>query len=86
SRQETDAIIQQLIKMYHNEKMYEDTLEVHAKQDDSMIVIPPASWMDMLSFLSKAEFVRLNQDGQSFLGCQISKGLHPLHFEFIKGS
>ncbi|MEX0378812.1 SNF2 helicase associated domain-containing protein [Bacillus sp. S4] len=85
-KQETDAIIQQLIKMYHNEKMYEDTLEVHAKQDDSMILIPPASWMDMLSLLSKTECVRLNQDGQSFHGLQISKGLLPLHFEFNKGS
>ncbi|MDM5461957.1 SNF2 helicase associated domain-containing protein [Bacillus cereus] len=85
-KQETDAIIQQLIKMHHNEKMYEDTLEVHAKQDDSMILIPPASWMDMLSLLSKTECVRLNQDGQSFHGLQISKGLLPLHFEFNKGS
>ncbi|MBD2807157.1 hypothetical protein ID855_21365, partial [Xenorhabdus sp. ZM] len=32
-KQDTDAIIQQLIKIHHNEKMYEDTLEVHAKQD-----------------------------------------------------
>ncbi|MED1113341.1 SNF2 helicase associated domain-containing protein [Bacillus paramycoides] len=85
-RQETDAIIQQLIKIYHNEKMYEDTLEVHAKQDDSMILIPPASWSDMLSLLSKVEFVRLNQDGQPFHGLHISKGLLPLHFEFNKGS
>ncbi|MBJ8050660.1 DEAD/DEAH box helicase [Bacillus cereus] len=85
-RQETDAIIQQLIKMYHNEKMYEDTLEVQAKQDDSMILIPPASWMDMLSLLSKVECVRLNQDGQSFHGVHISKGLLPLHFGFNKGS
>ncbi|EOP42077.1 DEAD/DEAH box helicase [Bacillus cereus] len=85
-KQETDAIIQQLIKIYHNEKMYEDTLEVHAKQDDSMILIPPASWKDMLSLLSKVEFVELNQDGKSFHGLQISKGLLPLHFEFNKGS
>ncbi|KFM98497.1 helicase SNF [Bacillus clarus] len=85
-RQETDAIIQQLIKIYHNEKMYEDTLDVHTKQDDSMILIPPASWKDMLSLLSKLEFVTLNQDGQSFHGLHISKGLLPLHFEFNKGS
>ncbi|WIG43546.1 SNF2 helicase associated domain-containing protein [Bacillus toyonensis] len=85
-KQDTDAIIQQLIKIHHNEKMYEDTLEVHAKQDDSMILIPPASWGDMLSLLSKVECVRLNQNGQSFHGLQISKGLLPLHFEFNKGS
>ena len=54
-KQETDAIIQQLIKMYHNEKMYEDTLEVHAKQDESMIFIPPASWKDI-----SLHFLKLN--------------------------
>ncbi len=40
----------------------------------------------MLSLLSKVECVRLNQNGQSFHGLQISKGLLPLHFEFNKGS
>ncbi|QDZ73145.1 DEAD/DEAH box helicase [Bacillus cereus] len=85
-KQETDAIIQQLIKMYHNEKMYEDTLEVHAKQDESMIFIPPASWKDMLSSLSKVEYVQLKQNEQLFQGLQVSKGLLPLHFEFTKGN
>ncbi|PFD58435.1 DEAD/DEAH box helicase [Bacillus thuringiensis] len=85
-KQETDAIIQQLIKMYHNEKMYEDALEVHAKQDESMIFIPPASWKDMLSSLSKVEYVQLKQNKQLFQGLQVSKGLLPLHFEFTKGN
>lgn len=85
-KQETDAIIQQLIKMYHNEKMYEDALEVHAKQDESMIFIPPASWKDMLSSLSKVEYVQLKQNEQLFQGLQVSKGLLPLHFEFKKGN
>ncbi|MHA4059950.1 SNF2 helicase associated domain-containing protein [Bacillus cereus] len=85
-KQETDAIIQQLIKMYHNEKMYEDTLEVHAKQDESMIFIPPASWKDMLFSLSKVEYVQLKQNEQLFQRLQVSKGLLPLHFEFTKGN
>ncbi|MBG9612141.1 SNF2 helicase associated domain-containing protein [Bacillus cereus] len=79
-KQETDAIIQQLIKMY------EDALEVHAKQDESMIFIPPASWKDMLSSLSKVEYVQLKQNKQLFQGLQVSKGLLPLHFEFTKGN
>ena len=61
--------------MYHNEKMYEDALEVHAKQDESMIFIPPASWKDMLSSLSKVEYVQLKQNEQLFQGLQVSKGL-----------
>ena len=66
--------------------MYEDTLEVHAKQDESMIFIPPASWKDMLFSLSKAEYVQLKQNEQLFQGLQVSKGLLPLHFEFTKGN
>ena len=54
--------------------MYEDTLEVHAKQDESMIFIPPASWKDMLSSLSKVEYVQLKQNEQLFQGLQVSKG------------
>ncbi len=46
--------------------MYEDTLEVHAKQDESMIFIPPASWKDMLFSISKAEYVQLKQNEQLF--------------------
>ncbi len=67
-------------------KMYEDALEVHAKQDESMIFIPPASWNDMLSALSRAEYVQLKQNEQLFQGLHISKGLLPLHFEFTKGN
>ncbi|MGG0705939.1 SNF2 helicase associated domain-containing protein [Bacillus paramobilis] len=85
-KQETDAIIQQLIKIYHNEKMYEDALEVHAKQDEGMIFIPPSSWKDMLSSLSKVEYVQLKQNEQLFHGLQMSNGLLPLHFEFTKGN
>lgn len=48
--------------------MYEDALEVHAKQDKSMIFIPPASWNDMLSALSRAEYVQLKQNEQLFQG------------------
>lgn len=66
--------------------MYEDALEVHAKQDESMIFIPPASWKDMLSSLSKVEYVQLKQNEQLFQGLQVSKGLLPLHFEFTKGN
>lgn len=66
--------------------MYEDALEVHAKQDESMIFIPPASWNDMLSLLSKVEYVQLKQHEQLFHGLQVSKGLLPLHFEFTKGN
>ncbi len=60
--------------------MYEDALEVHAKQDKSMIFIPPASWNDMLSALSRAEYVQLKQNEQLFQGLHISKRVIAITF------
>lgn len=85
-QQETDAVIQLLIQMYRNEKMYIESLEMSAEQNESMILIPPASWKEMLSLLSSTSFVRLYYDGKSFHGVHVSKGLLPLDFEFNKGT
>ena len=41
---------------------------------------------NMLSSLSKVEYVQLKQNEQLFQGLQVSKGLLPLHFEFTKGN
>ncbi|MBO1624618.1 DEAD/DEAH box helicase [Bacillus arachidis] len=84
-QQETDAVIQLLIQMYRNEKMYVESLQMGSEQNESMILIPPASWKEMLSLLSNTSFVRLQHDGESFHGVQVSKGLLPLAFEFNKG-
>ncbi|MEI4621094.1 DEAD/DEAH box helicase [Bacillus pfraonensis] len=85
-QQETDAVIQLLIQMYRNEKMYVESLQMSAEQNESMILIPPASWKEMLSLLSSTSFVRLYYDGKSFHGVHVSKGLLPLDFEFNKGT
>ncbi|MEY8346844.1 DEAD/DEAH box helicase [Bacillus cereus] len=84
-QQETDAVIQLLIQIYRNEKMYVESLQMNFEQDENIILIPPASWKEILSLLSHTPFVRLHHDGQSFHGVHISKGLLPLAFEFNKG-
>ncbi|WP_026591707.1 DEAD/DEAH box helicase [Bacillus sp. UNC437CL72CviS29] len=84
-QQETDAVIQLLIQMYRNEKMYVESLQMDCEQNESMILIPPASCKELLSLLSNTSFVRLQHDGESFHGVQVSKGLLPLAFEFNKG-
>nr|WP_242161499.1 DEAD/DEAH box helicase [Bacillus cereus group sp. BfR-BA-01522] len=83
--QETDTIIQRLIQIYQNEKMYVESLQIHSEQDESMIFIPPASWEEMLTLLSKASFVSFIQDEQVHNGFHISGGLLPLTFAFHKG-
>ncbi|MEN1935229.1 SNF2 helicase associated domain-containing protein [Paenibacillus sp. 102] len=85
-QQETDAVIQQLIQIYRNEKMYVESLQMSSEQNESMILIPPASWKELLSLLSNTSFVRLQHDGQSIHGVHVSKGLLPLEFEFNKGT
>ncbi|WP_243521532.1 DEAD/DEAH box helicase [Bacillus pseudomycoides] len=84
-QQETDAVIQLLIQMYRNEKMYVESLQMDCEQNESMILIPPTSWKEMLSLLSNNSFVRLQHDGKSFHSVHVSKGLLPLAFEFNKG-
>ncbi|WP_459501361.1 SNF2 helicase associated domain-containing protein [Bacillus sp. C1] len=85
-QQETDDVIQFLIQMYRNEKMYVESLQMSAEQNESMILIPPASWERMLSLFSKTSFVRLEHDGKSFHGVHVLKGLLPLDFDFNKGN
>ncbi|WP_410982095.1 SNF2 helicase associated domain-containing protein [Bacillus cereus] len=85
-QQETDAVIQLLIQIYRNEKMYVESLQMSSEQNESMILIPPASWKELLSLLSSTSFVRLHYDGKSFHGVHVSKGLLPLDFEFNKGT
>ncbi|MFJ8530384.1 SNF2 helicase associated domain-containing protein [Bacillus sp. NPDC094106] len=85
-QQETDAVIQQLIQIYRNEKMYVESLQISSEQDESMILIPPASWDYMLSLLSATQFATFAYDGNSFHGIQVSKKLLPIEFEFSKGA
>ncbi|KEK24631.1 DEAD/DEAH box helicase [Bacillus gaemokensis] len=84
-QQETDAVIQQLIQIYRNEKMYLESLQMGPEQDESMILIPPASWEQMLSLLSATSFVTVESSGELFHGIHISKELLPINFEFNKG-
>ncbi|MDM5154334.1 SNF2 helicase associated domain-containing protein [Bacillus sp. DX1.1] len=84
-QQETDAVIQQLIQIYRNEKMYLESLQMSSEQDESMILIPPASWNHILSLLSTTPFVTIEHDGKSFHGIHVSKELLPINFEFNKG-
>ncbi|MBY0595283.1 DEAD/DEAH box helicase [Bacillus bingmayongensis] len=85
-RPETDAVIQQLIQMYRNEKMYVESLQMNSEQDERMIFIPPASWEHILTLLSATPLVTFEYDEHSFHGIYISKELLPLEFEFKKSS
>ncbi len=82
-----DAIIRQLVQIYHNEKMYRETSNIYSAHanpmsGDRMLLIPPSSWDILLPLLAKAPSVKLELEGIKFDGMRLSEEPVPLHFEF----
>lgn len=75
---ETDAVIQQLIHVIRDEKVYD------RKVNDRMLLLPATSWERLLPLLLKAPQVKLEYAGRTYEGLQISDGLLPLQFEFTE--
>lgn len=79
---ETDAILQLLIQIYRNEKIYLHPL--HRYED--MIFIPPSSWETLLSLLITIPFVTVQYNGEIFEGIELSRDLFPIHYGFQKST
>ncbi|WCK54104.1 SNF2 helicase associated domain-containing protein [Aneurinibacillus sp. Ricciae_BoGa-3] len=84
---ENDAVMRQLIQIYHNENVYTETASlssVHANSisGDRMLLVPPFSWESLLPLLAKAPSVQLEQGDSRFNGIHLSDEPIPLHFEF----
>lgn len=77
-QRENDAVIRQLIQIYHNEKVY---LE-NAVNSDRILPVPPYAWESLFPLLSEAPKVQLEQDGRTFDGFRVSEEPIPLRFEF----
>ncbi|WP_047152090.1 DEAD/DEAH box helicase [Aneurinibacillus tyrosinisolvens] len=86
-QKENDAVIRQLIHIYHNEKIYSETSSlssVHANSmsGDRMLLVPPFSWETLLPLLAKAPSVQLEHGDSTYNGIHLSDEPIPLHFEF----
>ncbi|WPS85928.1 DEAD/DEAH box helicase [Brevibacillus halotolerans] len=85
-QKENDEVLQQLVQISKNERMFQDTwnISVHAnrKSDDRMLLIPPFSWEPLLALLMKAPLVKLEQGDRLLDGIHLSDGPLPLEFEF----
>ncbi|WP_139488312.1 DEAD/DEAH box helicase [Brevibacillus dissolubilis] len=84
---ENEAVIRQLIQMYHEEKTYRDTspmYSVHAASAsaDRMILVRPAMWKTLLPLLKQAPKVLLADGDRKFSGIELSHDKIPLHFAF----
>lgn len=81
------AILHQLIEIYHNEKMYRETLSGYSMHSSSssgerMLLIPPLSWESLYPLLAAAPGVQLHQGNRIFEGVHVSDEPIPLQFEF----
>ncbi len=85
-QKETDAIIQQLIQVVHDEKVYVDALPDNSNYTISnhMLFIPPSSWERLIPLLIRAPLVKLEYDGNTFDSLYLSDELLPLQFDFAE--
>lgn len=77
---EIDAVIQQLIQVIRDEKMYTDIGVDQERQ--GMLLIPASSWERLLLLFQKVPRVKLEHDGQTFSGLQVTEEALPLQFTF----
>lgn len=85
-QKESDAVIQQLIQVINDEKVYMETLpeESDSASNNHILLIPPSSWDRLLPVLEKAPMVKLEYDGKMFDGLHVSDEPLPLQFNFAK--
>ena len=79
----TDAVIQQLILVMDDEKMYRQALPTAADYQDKGILLVPASfWKNVEPLLVRTPQVNLQYNGKSFPHFRVSDESLPLTFEF----
>jgi superfamily II DNA or RNA helicase len=86
-RAEDDAVLQLLIRIYRNEALIRETALGYSGNNrsaggDRMLLLPPASWEELLPVLRQAGTARLEQDGRLYEGIDVSDEAIPLQFRF----
>jgi SNF2 family DNA or RNA helicase len=87
-KKETDAVIQQLIQVVIDEKVYMSELldETDFVDVQQHLLIPPSSWDSLSPKLEKAPYVKLEYGGNTFDGMYLTNEHPPLQFEFAESS
>ena len=80
---ETDVVMQQLIQVIYDEKVYVDALPDEADYTISnhTLLLPPSSWERLVPLLSSAPLVKLAYGGNTFEGFHLSNEIPPLQFD-----
>ncbi|ARK29966.1 ATP-dependent helicase HepA [Halalkalibacter krulwichiae] len=78
---EADAVLQQLIRIIHDEEAYLETLpEADIPSTNETLLVPPSSWEYITSLLIKASFVSMMHDDHVYERFNLVKGSPPLQF------
>ncbi|MEH7482182.1 SNF2 helicase associated domain-containing protein [Neobacillus drentensis] len=81
-QKETNAILEQLIQVLRDEKVYVDV--VPDTNQHQMLFIPSSSWERLLPLLIKIPYVKVVSEGHTFQGLHLSAESLPLQFDFTK--
>lgn len=85
---ETDVVIQQLIQVTHDEKVYVETKPDKRtyERSDNTLLIPPSSWEQLVPLLSSAPYVGLTYHGNCYDEFHLSGTTPPLQFDFSEAT
>ncbi|WHY87154.1 DEAD/DEAH box helicase [Neobacillus novalis] len=79
---ETDVVIQQLIHVIRDQRVYGNAgVE---KENHQILHIPPTTWEQLLPLLLNAPQVMLESNGRTFAGMHLTDESLPLQFDFIE--
>ncbi|ULT55563.1 DEAD/DEAH box helicase [Neobacillus drentensis] len=75
---EADSVIQHLIQLIH------DGADSSVFNNTDLLPIPPSSWKQLQTLLTRAPLVKLEHEGFTFNPLQMTEELPPLQFEFLE--
>ncbi|MFP5112502.1 DEAD/DEAH box helicase [Bacillaceae bacterium C204] len=79
-QKENNDVLEQLIQVMRDEKVYMDVVPDTTKEQ--LLFIPSSVWGRLLSFLQNIPTVLVEYDGQTYLGLHVSDEGLPLQFDF----
>lgn len=83
---ENDSVLQELITVISDEKVYVDALTDKSEYtlDDHLLLLPPSSFRRLVPILEAAPMVKLAYGGLAFNGFRVANGPLPLQFDFTE--
>ncbi|MBL3644844.1 DEAD/DEAH box helicase [Bacillus sp. RHFB] len=83
---ENDLVLQELITVISDEKVYVDALTDKSEYtlDDHLLLLPPSSFRRLSPILEAAPMVKLAYGGLTFNGFRVTNGPLPLQFDFTE--